>query len=182
MSDALVVEKVLAGDREAFGDLVERHQRWVTVVARRATRNLAVADQLAQDTVLRAFRALGTWRGEASFRTWLGRILKNRIRDWARSEKALMEPMDETNEVAIHPTQERVLLDEEMLQALRRAYEAIPAGRQREVVRMRYLEGKPLEEIATALDLRVGTVKAHLFRGTQKLHEMLAGGDAGSVT
>ena len=82
---------------------------------------------------------------------------------------------------AVHPAQERRLLDEEMLQALRRAYDEIPAGRQREVVRMRYIDGKSLEQIATALGLRVGTVKAHLFRGTTRLREMLAGSGAGRI-
>ncbi len=96
MSDAQLVEKVLSGDREAFGALVERHQRWVTVVALRATGNLATADDMAQDTFLRAFRALPGWRREASFRTWIGRILQNRIRDWARSEKVTVEPVDLT--------------------------------------------------------------------------------------
>ena len=181
MSDDLLVEKVLSGDQKAFGDLVERHQRWVTVVALRATGNLATADDLAQDTFLRAFRALTGWRREASFRTWIGRILQNRIRDWARSEKVDAEPVEAAKEIAVHPVQERQLLDEEMLQALRRAYDEIPAGRQREVVRMRYIDGKSLEQIATALGLRVGTVKAHLFRGTTRLREMLAGSGAGRI-
>ena len=93
MSDAQLVDRVLAGEQEAFGDLVGRHQRWVTVVALRSTHNVAAADDLAQDTFLRAYRALSSWRREASFRTWLGRILQNRIRDWARSkEKHFAQP------------------------------------------------------------------------------------------
>ena len=177
MDDAQLVDRVLAGDSEAFGDLVARHQRWITVVALRSTGNLEEADEIAQDVFLRAYRALGGWRREASLRTWLGQILRNRLRDRSRSAGPVLEPLEEAPDPAVPPEQERRMLDSELLQALRRAYDAIPEGRQRDVVRLRYLEGRRLDEIAGILGLQVGTVKAHLFRGTQKLKGMLAGMD-----
>lgn len=174
MDDATLVDRVLSGDRNAFGDLVARHQRWITVVALRSLGSLEEADDAAQEVFLRAFRGLGSWRREASLRTWLGHILRNLLRDRRRAAGPPLEPLEATPDPGVPPEQERRMLDEEMLAALRDAYEAIPAGRQREVVRLRYLEGRPLEEIARQLGLRVGTVKAHLFRGTRRLESALA--------
>ena len=175
MDDAALVARVLAGDREAFSDLVRRHQRWVTVVAFRSTRDLSAADDVAQDAFLRAYQALGAWRGEASFRTWLAQIVQNLLRDRAADPDRREASLEAAAEpIAVEPGQEQALLDRETLAALRQAYAAIPPGRQREVVRMRFVEGKRLEEIAQALGLRVGTVKAHLFRGSQKLRALLA--------
>jgi len=175
MDDASLVARVLAGDREAFSDLVRRHQRWVTVVAYRSTRDLSLADDVAQDAFLRAYQALAGWRGEASFRTWLAQIVQNLLRDHAAGHGRREEPLEAAAEpLAVEPDQEQALLDSETLAALRQAYAAIPPGRQREVVRMRFVEGRRLDEIARALGLRVGTVKAHLFRGSQKLRALLA--------
>ncbi len=176
MDDAALVDQVLAGKQDAFARLVERHQRWVTVVALRSTRRLEEADEMAQDTFLRAYQALSSWRREGAFRAWLGQILRNRLRDRARSSGPLPEPLESAPEPASDPQQERVLLDQELLEALRRAYDELPAGRQREVVRMRFIEGKTLAEIATALGLQVGTVKIHLFRGARRLKEQLTDG------
>jgi len=177
MDDAALVDKVLAGEQDAFTRLVERHQRWVTVVALRSTRRLEEADEMAQETFLRAYQALGSWRRDGAFRAWLGQILRNRLRDRARSKRPTPEPLDSAPEPAGDPEQERVLLDQELLAALRQAYDDLPAGRQREVVRMRFLEGKTLAEIAAALGLQVGTVKIHLFRGARRLKEQLADGE-----
>ena len=175
MDDAALVARVLAGDREAFSDLVRRHQRWVTVVAYRSTHDLSLADDVAQDAFLRAYQALAGWRGEASFRTWLAQIVQNLLRDQAAGPGRREEPLGAAAEpLAVEPGQEQALLDRETLAALRQAYAAIPPGRQREVVRMRFVEGKRLEEIAKVLGLRVGTVKAHLFRGSRKLRALLA--------
>ena len=173
--DAELVDRVLSGDQDAFGELVGKHQRWVTVVALRSTGNLEEADDVAQDTFLRAYRALPGWRREASFATWLGQILRNRLRDRGRRGPVSEDPLDTASEPVAEPEQEQSLLDAEMLGALREAYEALPEGRQRQVIRLRFLEGKRLEEIATELGLRVGTVKAHLFRGTQRLKGILSG-------
>ncbi len=176
MDDAALVDKVLAGEQDAFARLVERHQRWVTVVALRSTRRLEEADEMAQETFLRAYQALGSWRRDGAFRAWLGQILRNRLRDRARTAGPHPEPLDSAPEAGCDPEQERVLLDRELLASLRRAYDDMPAGRQREVVRMRFLEGKTLAEIAIALGLQVGTVKIHLFRGARRLKEQLADG------
>jgi RNA polymerase sigma-70 factor (ECF subfamily) len=174
MDDAKLVDRVLAGSQEDFARLVERHQRWVTVAALRSTRNLEEADDMAQDTFLRAYQSLATWRREAPFRAWLGQILRNRLRDRARTLGPLPEPLDAAPEPGSNPEQEQRLLDREMLAALRRAYDEMPPGRQRQVVRMRFLEGRTLAEIAAALGLQVGTVKIHLFRGARRLREQLS--------
>ena len=176
MDDATLVDMVLAGEQDAFSQLLERHQRWVTVTALRSTRRLEEADEIAQETFLRAFQALRTWRREGPFQAWLGQILRNRLRDRVRSLEPLPEPLDAAPEPSSAPEQERSLLDQEMLSALRQAYEDMPAGRQREVVRMRFLEGKTLAEIASVLGLQVGTVKIHLFRGARRLKEELSEG------
>ena len=103
MDDAQLVDRVLAGDNEAFGDLVARHQRWITVVALRSTGNLEEADEIAQDVFLRAYRALGGWHREASLRTWLGHILRNRLRDRSRSDRPVLEPLEEAEDPAVEP-------------------------------------------------------------------------------
>ena len=177
MDDLQLVDSVLAGDTEAFGQLLERHQRWVTVVALRSTGNLEDADEMAQDTFLRAYQGLASWRREAPFRAWLGQILRNRLRDHVRRGPRPSAPLETAPEPRMDADQERRVLDEELLGSLRRAYQELPAGRQRQVVWMRFVEGRTLAEIANALGLQVGTVKIHLFRGTRKLRQGFAEGD-----
>jgi len=174
-SDAQLVGRARGGDVDAFSELVRRHQRPLMAKAMSSTRNVADADDLVQEAFMRAFRSLAKVRDASRFGPWLHRVLANLLAD--RGRRSGREPLSEealpTEPVDGDPGPERRLLAREIAASLRSALEALPSGRQKEVFRMRYVDGLPVQEIATRLGVHSGTVKVHLFRTSQKLREVM---------
>lgn len=169
--DGDLVTRARRGDRAAFGELVRRFQRPLMARALRLTRHIEDADDLVQETFLRAWTRLGGVRESDRFGGWLFRILENLAADRARREGRRpvvdAEPFDGTP--ARDPGPEDRLIAREIGSAIARRLAALPPGRRREVFRLRYVEGLPLGEIAARLGVRTGTVKVHLFRLTRDL-------------
>jgi RNA polymerase sigma-70 factor (ECF subfamily) len=164
-SDEDLVRASRGGDPDAFGLLVERHMTQMYALAYRLTGSHHDADDLAQETFIRAHRGLARFRGEASFSTWLTRILLNLSRNPRRSHAALdsrpepaapdPDPLDEA-------------LSEEKKLRLRRAVAGLPR-RQRESVLLRLFAGLRYDEIAAAMGISIGTAKANVFHALKKL-------------
>jgi RNA polymerase sigma-70 factor, ECF subfamily len=170
LTDGDLIARVLVDDdQHAFGELVRRHQSSVRGLLRQLTRtDVALADDLAQDTFLRAYKNIRSFRGEARFSTWLYRIAYNCFREDARRRKEL------------------VGIDEEQLQAERDPQVADPALRQdlmhalsllplheRSAVLLCCQNGLSHEEAARVLDIPLGTVKTNVLRGREKLKRAL---------
>lgn len=173
-SDRDLVTQVLAGRTEAYGELVRRYQRPLMAKALASTRNVADADDMVQEAFTRAWANLAKCRDTEHFGAWLHRILANLLVDRSRRawrEVGVDEPMLEAQQADGDP-EERALADE-LFASVRRALDNIPAGRQREVFRLRYAEGLPIDEIAKRLGVHSGTVKTHLFRTVKRLKERL---------
>ena len=173
--DAELIAQVLASDdRGAFAALVNRHQTALRAFLRRVCGgDRARADDLAQDTFVRAWRGLGSFRGGARFSTWLHRIalnlyLTDRARQASQAPPGPSDPLD--GRAAAHDagSGERAADRQALDRALARLSEP-----ERIAVVLMYGEGATQEEIADLLGCPAGTVKTHLARGKQKLRALL---------
>jgi RNA polymerase sigma-70 factor (ECF subfamily) len=179
-NDAELVRQTLCGNTAAYNGLVQRYQRQVYNLAYRMLGNAEDAGDLVQDTFLRAYGALSSFRQDASFLTWLYKIASNLCIDQLRSRKVKgalsleveleegREPKSESREDA----PEDAAVRDAVKDVVHKAVLNLPE-KYRVVVVMRHLQGMSVEEIARALDLPTGTVKTHLFRARDMLRERL---------
>lgn len=181
-SDWLLVQRTLAGEMRAFELLVLKYQRRVERLIGRLVRDPGLVEDLAQETFIRAYRALHQFRGDAQFYTWLYRIAVNTAkkflldlkRDPLVTESALRsaDEEDETsgagNEPISDETPESLLAAQEIAQAVNAAMEALPEDL-RQAVTLREIEGLSYEEIAAAMDCPIGTVRSRIFRAREAI-------------
>lgn len=171
------------GDRAAFDDLMRRYEKKVYNFAFRLCGNYDDANDIAAETFVRIYHALTHFRGDASFITWLFRIVTNvylddRKRKRARPQQSLEEviELEETNvrrqieDPA--PTPEEVAQTRERSEMLQAAIDTLP-DYQRMMIVLYHTEGRSYEEIAEILDLPIGTVKSRLNRARLSLRESL---------
>jgi RNA polymerase sigma-70 factor, ECF subfamily len=184
-SDAAAVARVLAGDRDAYQVLVERHCRNVFRLVFRMTGSEPDAEDLVQETFLRAYKALNRFEMRANFGTWLHRVAVNCTLDFLRRRQRPGEvPMDaeapagEENSDPLQkvpsrdPDPERLLLSAEMQKRLNGALAEL-SSRERAAFVLRHLEGRSIEEISQMLGLRANAAKNTIFRAVQKLRQAL---------
>ncbi len=186
-----LVAKAQKGDDEAFSDLVGIFEKYVYNVACRTLTSCGysteAAEDLAQDSFIKAWRALHTFRGECSFTTWLYRITSNTARDYIRHNNRrkisslTSEEESEASEIDVPVTSgdtlpEDALEKKELILAVRRAIETLPAD-QRKILVMRDLHNLPYQTIADRLGLELGTVKSRLNRARQNLKQILKNGN-----
>jgi len=176
VSDAQLIARVLVqDDRHAFGELVRRHQSAVRSALRRLTGgNHALADDLAQETFLLAYRNLRSFRQEAKFSTWLYRIAYNAFLADARKMKEL--PLTEPGEDEFEPEDNAGPLARTaaLNVDLERAMAALSEPERAAIVQC-YHNDLSHEEAAYVLGCPVGTVKTHILRAKQKLKARLSG-------
>jgi RNA polymerase sigma-70 factor (ECF subfamily) len=180
-SDAMLVERTVAGDQKAFELLVIKYERRIQRLIGRMVRDVDLVEDIAQETFIRAYRALAQFRGEAQFYTWLYRIAVN------TAKKALMELKrnptvsenffksdddDETstleNELTSAETPESLLAGKEIAQMVNTAMEALPEEL-RQAITLREIEGLSYEEIAEAMNCPIGTVRSRIFRAREAI-------------
>ena len=177
--DEALVTAAQAGDAEAIDTLLRRHQARIFNFALALTANGADADDLAQETFVRAFRGLRRFRGESSFRNWLYRIAANaaRSRRGQRARQAAVwdERLEAGDLAERHPASAGSSVEQTVMQrqALDRALASLPAQMRAAVV-LRDVEGLDYREIAAALGIPVGTVMSRIFRARRLLRPMLA--------
>jgi RNA polymerase sigma-70 factor (ECF subfamily) len=184
-SDVMLVQRTLAGESRAFDLLVIKYQRRVERLIGRMVRDSDLVQDIAQETFIRAYRALAQFRGDAQFYTWLYRIAVN------TAKKQLMElkrdPLvfqsqlrgsddDETSaperelnaNIADTETPEAVLASKEIANAVNAAMDALPQEL-RMAITLREIEGLSYEEIAQALECPIGTVRSRIFRAREAI-------------
>jgi RNA polymerase sigma-70 factor (ECF subfamily) len=185
-SDALAVERTLAGERDAFRVLVERHSHNIFRLAYRMTGNRHDAEEVVQEAFLRAYQKLGQFAARANFGTWVYRIAANyaidRMRQRQKEEARRQNPSTETedrmgqdplNHVQDEkPTPERLTQSLELREQMERALAALSHAERTAFV-MRHWEGCGIEEIAEALKSNSSAAKNTIFRAVQKLRKTL---------
>lgn len=166
MNDAASAERLAAGgDAAAFGALVRQHQSSVRGFLRRLTKgNHALADDLAQETFLAAYRKIAQFQGQGSFTSWLYAIAWSRFLMETRKRK--LEPLDDMDERVAPECDPAIKLDLEKAMALLRAPE-------RAALTLCFAMGMPHEEAAAAMGVPLGTLKSHVARGREKLKNLL---------
>jgi RNA polymerase sigma-70 factor (ECF subfamily) len=176
--DRLLIERFRRGDREAFDKIVARYRLDVYRIARRMTGTHEDADDVAQETFLRAYGALAGFRGESALKTWLCRIALNlsinlgRSSTASRLEERDLERLPENAESA-QPGGDDLLIEGERRLEVRSAVDRL-APRQRQVVILRIYEEMKFGEIASLLQCPLGTVKANFFHAMNNLKRHLA--------
>lgn len=172
MTDAELIARVRAtDDRAAFGQLVQRHQSAVRHFLRHLTRgDAALADDLAQETFVTAWRSLARFDGSAAFSTWLLGIAHNHWRNARRRERP-HTPLDAPD--APEPAVPAAALQADLRQDLAAALAQLDDD-QRLALHLGYQQDLSHREIAALLDWPPGTVKTHIARGKARLRELLA--------
>lgn len=175
--DQLAVEQVLAGEISRFEEIVRRWQGPLINLAYRFCRDRGRAEEMAQEAFLRAYRALGQWRRDSAFSTWLFALATNLYRSELRRIPVRIFPLEEAGEIRDLRAVDGGLEDKDRDRAVRRAVYALPE-KYRETLILFYFHEKDVPETARSLGLPEGTVKARLFRGREilrsKLHPGLA--------
>jgi len=188
-ADALI-ERARDGDNEAFGELVAEFEQFVFNTACRVLISSGLstdsADDIAQDSFIKAWKNLDSFRGDCSFSTWLFRITVNTARDSIRSASRhatvsltrASDDDDESEQWDVPVTSgdqipEDALDKKEQILAVRRAIEALP-DEQKQVIIMRDIHELSYQTIADSLGLELGTVKSRINRGRAALKEVLS--------
>ena len=186
ISDAVAVERTLAGERDAYRVLVERHSHYVYRLAYRMTGNPQDAEEVVQEAFLRAYQKLSQFAGQANFGTWVYRIaanyaidrLRQRKSDEARREAPSRPAQDapETDPLSLvkdpAPSPERLATSAQMAQKMKEALDTLTPAERTAIV-MRHWDGCGIEEIAAVLKSNTSAAKNTVFRAVQKLRVAL---------
>jgi len=171
--DQADVERVLSGDISAFEGIVRRWQGPLINLAYRFCRDRGRAEEMAQETFLRAYRALGRWRNDAVFSTWLFALATNLYRSELRRIPVGTVSLDDIAEPRDSRPVDGGFEDEDRDRAVRRAVLALPP-KYREPFILFYFHSMDISAAAQSLGLPEGTVKARLFRGRHILRGKLS--------
>lgn len=171
----MLVEAAAGGSREAFDDLVRRHQGAIVGLARVMTAGRGDAEDLAQEVFVRAWKSLRSFRGDSTFRTWLHRVAINVVRTSQSRQGRMMRMFTAAREDRPDPPSEAEPVDATLArrQVIDRALASLPEDL-RLAVTLRDLQGLDYREIAALLDLPLGTVESRIFRARQRLKPLLA--------
>jgi len=170
--DLAEVERVLAGETAAFENIVRRWQNPLINLAYRFCRDRSRAEDLAQEAFLRAYRALGQWRKDAAFSTWLFALATNLYRSELRRIPARIVSIDEVSEPKDPRSDDGIWEVEDRDRSLRRAVFTLPP-KYRDALDLFYFHEMDVPAAAQSLGLPEGTVKARLFRGRELLRGKL---------
>jgi len=180
-ADRDLVERARQGDREAFGTLVRRHQGRAFNLAYQMVRNREDALDISQEAFARAYTSLASFKGEASFTTWLHRIVVNlAIDNLRRTRRSGTTAYNDTRALPEEqeaepsaPDDPAVALENKQVRVLLASGIAKLPPAQRAVLVLREIEGMSYEEIARAVGCNLGTVMSRLFYARRKLQQML---------
>jgi RNA polymerase sigma-70 factor (ECF subfamily) len=185
--DRQLVERARLGDKRAFELLVEKYHRRLLRLLSRMVRDQDEVDDIAQETFIKAYRALPNFRGDSAFYTWLYRIGVNTAKNYLATRKKAMPTIsdqsmgddDEPDERLVAQdisTPETVMMSKQVAMAVNQVVEALPEEL-RTAITLREMEGLSYEEIAEMMGCPIGTVRSRIFRAREaiaaKLRPML---------
>ncbi len=180
--DQALVERVQAGDTRAFDLLVRKYQHKIVSVVTRYVSDWSEAQDVAQEAFIRAYRAIGAFRGDSAFYTWIYRIAINTAKNHLVSrgrrppigdiaiEDAVQ--LDGASQLRDRATPERELLRQEIEQTVADTVEALPEEL-RTAITLREVDGLSYEEIAEAMNCPIGTVRSRIFRAREAIDQKL---------
>ncbi|OGI47111.1 MAG: RNA polymerase sigma factor RpoE [Candidatus Muproteobacteria bacterium RIFCSPHIGHO2_01_FULL_65_16] len=176
--DQKLVQRVQRGDKAAFDLLVRKYQHKVAKLVSRYVRDRGEVEDVTQEALIKAYRAIGGFRGDSAFYTWLYRIAVNTAKNYLESSGRRPPSSDVEVEGAEQAeggeglreqaTPEHRLLADEIAAVIRRAIERLPEDL-RTAITLREIEGMSYEEIAQAMDCPIGTVRSRIFRAREAI-------------
>lgn len=181
--DAKLVVRVQNGDKRAFDLLVLKYQRRVMRLLSRLINNHSDIEDVAQETFIKAYRALPNFRGDSAFYTWLYRIAINTANNWLTSQQRRPQTMDlvknQENET-FNPidsltdvnTPDALLASQQIAQTVNQALQELPPDL-RTAITLREIEGLSYAEIAQTMDCPVGTIRSRIFRARDFINTKL---------
>ncbi|NJC98262.1 MAG: sigma-70 family RNA polymerase sigma factor [Anaerolineae bacterium] len=168
-----LVKSAQNGDRSAFGELVREHAQGVLNVVHRMCGDAQLAEDAAQETFIRAWQNLSSYRPQTSLRNWLYRIAVNAATDMLRKEKRILpDDIDDLHLPDGRPGVESLVSQQERITIVQKAILALPEA-SRAVLVLREYEGFSYQEISSTLDVPVGTVMSRLNYARKLLKEKL---------
>jgi len=180
--DQDLVLRVQQGDKSAYDLLVIKYQHKIIQLVNRYVKDSSEAQDVAQEAFIKAYRALGNFRGESAFYTWLYRIAINTAKNYlvsrARRNSDYQVDIQDAEQIENAPqlqgmeTPERLLFNQEIVETIKSAIENLPEE-MRVAIMLREFEGMSYEEIAEAMDCPVGTVRSRIFRAREAIDSKL---------
>lgn len=180
--DAELVKRVQAGDRGAFDILVQKYQHKVVNLVGRFVSDQAECQDIAQDAFIKAYRAIGSFRGDSQFYTWLYRIAANTAKNFlasrARKSPAYSVDVEDAEHfegesgLKEYANPENLLLTDEIRATIFRAIENLPDDL-KSAITLREIDGLSYEEIADVMDCPIGTVRSRIFRARDVIDKEL---------
>ncbi|MDH3688296.1 MAG: RNA polymerase sigma factor RpoE [Gammaproteobacteria bacterium] len=181
-ADQLLVEQVQRGDKAAFDLLVRKYQHKLGNLVSRYVYDQSEVEDIVQEVFIKAYRAIGRFRGDSAFYTWLYRIAINTAKNYLVSQSRrppntdieagdaeLTEVGKKLREIA---TPEASVLSHELARTVAQALQALPDDL-RMAITLRELDGLSYEEIATAMECPIGTVRSRIFRAREAIDKEL---------
>lgn len=176
--DQLLVERVQKGDKPAFDLLISKYQHRIVSLVTRYVSDPSEALDVSQEAFIKAYRAIGNFRGDSAFYTWLYRIAINTAKNWLVAQKRRpplsdidavdAEQYDIESRLKDRATPENELLREEISETVFRTIAELPDDL-RTAIMLREMEGMSYEDIATTMECPIGTVRSRIFRARQAI-------------
>ena len=176
--DQLLVERVQKGDKPAFDLLISKYQHRIVSLVTRYVSDPSEALDVSQEAFIKAYRAIGNFRGDSAFYTWLYRIAINTAKNWLVAQKRRpplsdidavdAEQYDIESRLKDRATPENELLREEISETVFRTIAELPDDL-RTAIMLREIEGMSYEDIATTMECPIGTVRSRIFRARQAI-------------
>lgn len=177
-NESKLIARASSGDASAFNLLMAQHEHRMYAIALRMCKNREDAQDCLQEAMLRVFRAIGAFKGESSFGTWMYRITMNTCLDELRRKKKSRDTsMDALLDQGWSPpdmtgSPERKAMQHELRRSLHSAINDLPEDMRAAII-LRDIHGCTYDEIAQVLEINVGTVKSRISRGREKLREKI---------
>jgi len=181
-NDAMLVARVQRGDKQAFNLLVAKHQYRIRALIARMVAEPAEVEDLVQEAFIKAYRALGGFRGDSAFYTWLYRIAVNTAKHHLAglAKRPPLQELDDDEQAARAPpglidanTPEALARGDQLVATIGRAIDALPAELS-QALTLRELEGLSYEDIAEVMRCPIGTVRSRIFRAREAIQEAIA--------
>lgn len=182
-NDITLVERVQNGDKQAFNLLVEKYQFRIKHLVGRFIKDSSEQEDVVQESFIKAYRAMARFRGDSAFYTWLYRIAVNTAKNYlvAASRRPPNEDVIVDEMVYTHDTErlveynspEKMMENDQLVEAIKHSISVLPAEL-KEAIQLREFDGLSYENIATAMNCPVGTVRSRIFRAREAVLHAIA--------
>ncbi len=175
-TDQNLIDKILTGDTNSFGELVDRYQNFVFTIAIRILKNREEAEEVSQDSFIKAFESLRSYRGEAKFSTWLYRIVYHKSLDRIKMNKRrqTFDIIEEVTDDSLDHIENglEALLSQERSEIISKCIDKLPAE-EAAIISLYYFEEQSVKEIVEVTSLTEDNIKIKLYRSRKKLFSLL---------